>query len=657
LTRPWFGLAGGLIAGSFVGLGEALFVLTAANTGEYQALLYGAVLYGGFGAALGACLGFGLALIGLVWRTLPDALAWTLSALGVALMLGLWVTDRVADRLVYLGGGVPLGGHLVMIGVFAALSLLGLWLGPIFLTRTPLKVMLRPKGTAAAWASMVGLAALFSFAPKEGPGDGVMVPDRPRAELQGPDVVLIVVDSLRADHVGQGGPDGSLSPNIDRLAQDALRFEAAYSPATSTRAAFASLFTSLLPSGHGCMSTEAGLPDSVDTLAEVLREAGYATGGLPNHADLTRAFNLQQGFDYFSFQNPDYPLWATESAAQLSLYARWSGPFRRWIGDDEDRVNEHYQPADVVLERARGYVSANRAAGNRYLLVVHLMEPHAPNLGAEGAEGAGPSAPPAWAPLPDSDAAAAGRARYAAEVRVVDREVGAFVGWLQAEGAYEDTLLVLTADHGEELGDHGGWGHGDTLYDEQVHVPLLLKLPGQRFGGVGVPWSVRLIDLAPTLVGVAGAPAPPSWQGESLLSEEQLQAIEAWNAASRGELSTTLDLDLLSRTAVAEQGAEGQALASIRRLGWTYIQAGEANPRGLRAVELYDRSLDPLERRDLTGRKSEEQAELSGLLRLELQRSRSALDPGGPEGSACEACELQAAQGLAVDCAAACATP
>ena len=182
----------------------------------------------------------------------------------------------------------------------------------------------------------------------------------------------------------------------------------------------------------------------------------------------------------------------------------------------------------------------------------------------------------------------------------MDTELGKFFDWMKAEGLYDNTVIVLTSDHGEEFLEHGGWWHGTTLYDEQLHVPLIVKLPEQQWAGVRVPWQVRQMDTAATLAVLAGAPVPMEWQGDDLFEEEFDLAQDVLNGGdvASEDVDSTPDLEeavddvealdappppptraelILDRERIvlAEENFEGNVLSGVRTGGWKYIRANE----------------------------------------------------------------------------------
>ena len=676
LKRIWNGVAGGMVAGSMVGLGEALYILSGANTGEYVALVYAAVLYGVIGAGIGVGVGVGSAILGKLWDKVDDALSWCLGFVGVLTPLGLVIGRYVINKAVYAEQGVPGSTMGILLAALVLNALLDLWLLTVLLRRTPLKFLTQPVGGVVGWLSIVLLAGVFSFAPGTG-GDEGMAPARAAGDALAdkPDVILVVVDTLRADHLGTYGNNDGLTPNLDDFAQDSVVFEQFITQASWTRASFASLYTSMLPSSHNCVLKAEQLPDDVETLAEQHQAHGYVTGGMPNNINVTKSFNFQQGFDWFEYQSPSYIAGATESAAQLSMYNVLRKARDKAAGDSR-RVEDYYQPAESVFVNAKSFVSANREAGNKYLLVVHLMEAHDPYFKHPYD---GYAVGRAWHPNPDPSEADELRGLYQGEVKHMDEEVGKFFGWLKEQGAYDDSLVLVTADHGEEFYEHEGWWHGITLYDEQIHVPLLMKLPQGELAGSRVPWQVRQIDVTPTIAGFTGAPKSGLWQGSELLGSEEREALaaiaaheaapEAVEDAEEAEVEAAADdveeavipeapqapdLAPLQRVAVSEQNFEGNDLGAIRKDGWKYIRANEGNPRGLATDELYNVEADPSEQENLAAQEGPRQAELSALLRDTVE----AASAGGVQKQeteiSCEECEKLMMLGYMSDCTASC---
>lgn len=296
----------------------------------------------------------------------------------------------------------------------------------------------------------------------------------------GPNVILIVVDTLRYDHLGFAGYERPTSPALDRLAATALSFERAYSQAPWTSPSVAALLTSRTPGelGYGPSRTPARLADRTLLLPELMREAGYDTGAVVSHTYVGRALGFDQGWDSFD--------------------------------EDNARGHEHVS-SPSVLRKATAFLDAHEQ--RPFFLFVHFFDPHFNYVQHDGFDfdprydgtlQSGESYGELQRRAGQLDARDRDhlRALYDSEIRFTDEHVGRLLDELRARGLYDDAVIVFTADHGEAFLDRpDGWiGHGITLYDELIHVPLLIKPAGfDPAQGRTVRAPVGLIDVLPTL--------------------------------------------------------------------------------------------------------------------------------------------------------------
>jgi arylsulfatase A-like enzyme len=340
--------------------------------------------------------------------------------------------------------------------------------------------------------------------------------------------------------------------------------------ASWTKPSFATIFTSLYPSSHTATGKPHRLPQAVTTLAEALAASGYHAGGFADNPSISPAFGFDQGFADYVYLEPAYVLAGNEAASQTAIYqiAR-----RIWamLSGQRFHVRMFYQDASVVNRRALDWLAESK--DTRFFLFLHYMDPHDPYFehpygGASYARAANQN--------PDPAQATAFSRVYDGEVRYFDEHLGELVGWLKAEGLYEDMLIVFTADHGEEFQEHGGWWHGQTLYQEQIAVPLIIKYPGGEGAGSVVTDLARSLDIAPTVLDVAGVPIPESMMGRSLESTSEPPPY-----------------------AYAEEDHEGNVLYALRTPTHKLILANADNPRGLPVQVLFDLSEDPGEQHDL----------------------------------------------------------
>lgn len=503
LAHAGYALGGALCGGSVVGGAEGLYVLASTRPAEYGAFAYGVVLYGAAGVALGAPLALVLAALGRRARFGAER-AWSASVAAAAAALATVVLHaRVGARLVDLGVTHPLLVAALGTGV---LALVGAWFGGHVVAKTPLRLLASARGTVGAWFAGLAVAVLLSASPAPGAAT-TLAPGRPLPAEPRPDVILVVVDGLRTDALGAYGAPTGATPRLDAFARDAVVFEQHVAAAGTTAPAVASIFTATPAGLHGVAADGDVLGGDLPTVAEVLRDAGYATGGLPNATSVSGTRGFDRGFDWYPLTRED-PLHASESAAALTLYrplrAAWEARVPR------PPVDAWHTPAPAQLAAADTFLRANRLA----FLFVHLAEPNLPWFATDGR---------VLHDVPSRDTAQSladeARRLYADEVTRVDDALGAFLDRLRAAGRYDGALVVVTADHGEELGGRGGLGHGETLYDDIVRVPLLVKLPGNARAGTRVPWQVRAVDVAPTIVEAAGLAPPEAWRGATVFDD------------------------------------------------------------------------------------------------------------------------------------------
>jgi arylsulfatase A-like enzyme len=390
-------------------------------------------------------------------------------------------------------------------------------------------------------------------------------------KLPPPNLLLIVVDCLRPDHLGVYGYERPTSPNLDALAAQGVVFRQAFAQAFWTRPSVPSLLTGLYPSEHGLLAWEKdehgkivgpALSQEVETLAERLQAAGYRTALLAEQVQLSRRYGLRQGFDVYD-----------ERAGEAANVNRAAGRFLDTVGG---------QPG-------------------RFFAYVHYLDvhwPYCPSVGARGRFDPGESDIDfcyQWRDLRerildgelalDADDRATMVARYDEEILGLDWWLGRLFEDLKRRGLWDETLVVVTADHGEEFFEHGKIGHENDLWDELLHVPLIAKPPAAWAGRRGrlVEGLVETRQIAATFLAAAGATSPEG----SLLP---------WLSGRGG---ATRDYVV----------AESRAAVALRTVDWKLIVRREDG-----RSELYDLGSDPGERRDVAAEWPAETARLRSLL-------------------------------------------
>ncbi|HSN87381.1 MAG TPA: sulfatase, partial [Thermoanaerobaculia bacterium] len=315
-----------------------------------------------------------------------------------------------------------------------------------------------------------------------------------------PRVLLLSIDTLRPDALSSFGGQEIRTPHLDALAGDSLTFTRAYSTASWTLPAMASVMTGVSPQVHGALHTRSRVPDGLPTLAETLRRAGYRTSAFVSSTVLGPPANLTQGFDeYRPYPGP----WLGRSLGATVLRSRLS----RFRADET--------PPPDLTDDVTDWLHEQREAP--FFLWVHFFDPHAPYgpprrylkdlQGRTRFEGWDEEAIRAGTWVPTAAERDRIRQLYLGEVRWVDDAVGRFLGELKRRKLYDDTLVVLVSDHGEEFWEHDSYGHGHTLYDELLHVPLLVKLPrSARSGRIATP--VYTASIFSTILEACALPPP-----------------------------------------------------------------------------------------------------------------------------------------------------
>ena len=302
------------------------------------------------------------------------------------------------------------------------------------------------------------------------------------AAKQPPNVVLITIDTLRADHLSCYGYAWATSPNIDQLAREGTRFERAYTTIPLTGPSHLAMFTSRYPQELGVRRNGVAIPSDrkLKSLPQILRRKGYRAAAFVSAWPLTdRLTHMGRWFDYFDEDlNRTY---------QLFNSSRW---------------------AEDVTPRAIRWLKQNMGKGKPVFLWVHYFDPHSPYDLRGGFEHLRRTS--SGSPVQIADEAMRERVRnYDTEIAYMDWHLGKLLHTLRELGQSGSTLVVLAADHGESLGEHGYVGHGRELFENIVHVPLIFHMPGQIRAGQVISTPVSLIDVAPTIVDLT-LPKPPS---------------------------------------------------------------------------------------------------------------------------------------------------
>jgi arylsulfatase len=478
-------------------------------------------------------------------------------------------------------------------------------------------------GIAAALLVLAAIAAIRSGAPPANAREParpsiavqISIPARTPADEPAPvrltrasarmNLLLVSIDTLRADRLGLHGYPRATSPAIDALAREAIVFDQATTPMPKTTPALASLLSGLSPNRHGVRRTAAPVPASVPLVTEQLRDAGYATAGVCGQHNCDAIYGFARGFESYDD--------AFAAAAPAD-----SGP--------ADRAGGRFHPesekrAGAVVDSALAWLRG-RDRERPFFLWLHFMDPHAGYAPPEPFLSLYSDAPPYRdrsflgakldPRLMQRQARVAGvdeydfyLNRYDGEIRYLDSELARLLAYLDREGLFATTALVLTADHGEYLGEsdarHVVFQHGDTATEGEVRIPLVLKLPGGA--SARDDRLASLTDVAPTLLELAGAAASPPLEGRSLLAPRsaarRVQVIELPEPGVAGGPRHPFEGTFAVRTAASK------VVIRVRpRRGCS--EATSAGSCLAASAQVYDLARDPLERTSIAAQRRSE---------------------------------------------------
>jgi len=423
---------------------------------------------------------------------------------------------------------------------------------------------------AAAAVSVVVLAGVVAawwlWPPPTTPGE-VVRRGWARGHVVEPNVVLITLDTTRADHLGCYGHSRATTPYIDALARRGVLFTEAASPAPLTLPAHSSIMTGMYPTHHGVrVNGSTALGPSQHTLAEVFSEQGYHTGAFVGAFVLDGRWGLNQGFDVY------------DDRFDLKKYEHLD-------------LGTVQRPGNEVMDAALRWLEDHKQSP--FFAWIHLYDAHTPYEPPE--------------PFASEHQGQGLVGLYDGEIAFADAQVGRVVSWLHDRSLDESTLIVVIGDHGEGLGSHGEGNHGYFVYDYALRVPFLVVTPFAELGGIRVASQVSSVDVFPTVLGLAGVDVPGPVHGRSLLSA------------------------MLRPRPDANAYAYGESMTPSLQFGWSALQCLRSSRYKLIKAprpELYDLSMDPEEHTNLFARNPTVARDLMEKLdRLVAETSRDAPEP------------------------------
>lgn len=399
--------------------------------------------------------------------------------------------------------------------------------------------MRRIRIAIVACAVLVIIAALYWLVlrPAKSPADRMAGLWAGRG-VRKPNVIIITLDTTRADHLACYGYENVKTPNLDALAGRGVLFEQAASSSPLTLPSHCSIMTGMYPTYHGVrINGNTALSEEQTTIAEVLTNRGYQCGAFIGAFVLDGRWGLKQGFAHYDDQ------FDLTKYRQLDL-----GVVRR--------------PGNVVMDAALTWLEANKR--NPFFAWIHLYDPHMPYEPPE--------------PYYSTYSPGGLVGLYDGEIAFADEQVGRCLSWLEGSGLAQDTILVVIADHGEGLGSHGEGSHGYFIYDYVTHVPLLVVVPFAELQGKRVASQVRAVDVFPTIFDLLGVKSPSAVQGRSVLPL------------------------MIHPESDDGRQAYGESLAPFLQFGWSPLHALKTKRYQFidaPQMELYDLESDPQERTNI----------------------------------------------------------
>jgi len=584
----------GLIIGAIISLFEGLSIVSSSHWGgfrlegrvapiDFSVFFYGLILYGFAGTLIGILLNFSVTAVPrikmrLAGKSSIELLIFYLNSnmsVFLSIYAGYIICKQVASRITtsYI---IFFTTVATIIGCYFAIYHMLSFLTSKDLTKRILSFLIEKVFTARKVYIYLLVISLVSFFPcileyfnsfHTASIQEPVVSFKADNKTKNLKVILICIDALRADHLSCYGYSKYTSPNIDKLAENGTLFNNAYAQSSWTRPSVASIFTSLYPSSHGIIQLNHDwihsriLSKKAITLAELFNNAGYYTAAFVTNPHITKKFGFDQGFDYHHFLYPK-SFYALIIFKIMDKFLRMSA------------VRLYYHEAAALNKKAFPWIINHKKVP--FFLYLHYTDPHMPYfkhpivLGLARSNFHGQ-----WNKENLIDL-------YDNEISYVDSHIGSLLSLLKEINIFDNTMIVVTSDHGEEFDDHGGYDHGITLYEEQLKVPLIIKNAMQSKTKLVDSEVALSIDIAPTILKNAEIKIPETMQGKIL-------------GASK---NSNFD-----RSILAELGEEQKGMRSVRLGDWKLIRThnfpNDHWNRSYPIIQLFDLKTDPGEQRNL----------------------------------------------------------
>ena len=404
------------------------------------------------------------------------------------------------------------------------------------------------------------------------PAGAITVEDSEFSIKDKPNIILIISDALRWDHLGCYGYSRNTSPNIDRIAREGIIFNSAYAQGNWTLPSTGTLFTSLYPTSHNILSKKKSVPKESNTLIENLKAAGYRTAGFSKNPFFWGNFGFRRGFDRFYLGQSNFIC-------------------KSWPSVISNILKRLFMPTDENLTRqALSWIKSNKS--HKFFVYFHYMATHAPYRIPKAYEEiyVKEEIPdrvdfPHKRYLRHVEINPAQKKnlidRYDGAIRFIDDQIGKLLDILQSLNLKEDTLLIIAADHGEAFGEHDDWTHGHTLYQETIKIPLIIWYSKICSNQITSNELAGLIDIKPTILNIVGIKQSEIYQGEDLISLITKKGSLYQQKGSREEI-------------FSEGGKNLRCI--ITSTNWKLISK---KARGKIELELYNLEQDPEEKHNV----------------------------------------------------------
>ncbi len=392
-------------------------------------------------------------------------------------------------------------------------------------------------------------------------------------------LIIISVDTLRADHLGCYGYPRNTSPIVDEFSRDAIRFSRCYTLTPLTSPAFSTMLTSLPPFKHGSKRNGLSIYEHVKTLPGILREYGYlSTAYISNWSLRKKLCGLDREFDHY-----------------YEVFSR-----KRWMG-----ILNVEGEAKYVTQRAIRWLENH--SRQRIFLWVHYSEPHAPYIRHKGFRFPADSKTKSVYPVGTDYSKIE---KYDSEIAFTDYQIGLLITRIKQLGIYEPSLIVFNGDHGESFGEHHYFRHGRQLYDSCLHVPLIVKLPHNRYAHTTRNEPVSMLDVSPTILSILGIPVPKFMEGWPLFPRSSQEPIffETYKGTSLIKKSVKFRLKVAPiRYAILE--------GSVKLI---YSEKSKK-------IEMYDLKNDRFEARDIYREGGKKVSKLKSMLLKQIEKIKATI--------------------------------